>query len=65
MQQVSPPAPPAPNDVDVQLGGYRSTTGDAFVCWNIDGSANREFFQRNLSAADPTSYGAQLAVRHV
>ena len=58
---VSPPAPPAPNDVDVQLGGQRSTTGDAFVCWNIDGSANREFFVRNLSAADPASYGAQLA----
>jgi len=34
-------------------------TGENFVCWNIDASANRGFFWRNLST--DTAYGAKLA----
>ena len=58
-----PPSPPAPANATVVVGGgpALSTTGPNFVCWNIDASANRGFFWRNLSAADPGSYGAQLA----
>jgi len=58
---VAPPAPPPPADVSVDAGVKRHTTGDNFVCWNIDASRNRGFFWRNLSARDPKSYGAQLA----
>eukprot|EP00755_Sulcionema_specki_P016788 Sspe_Gene.62840::Locus_35575_Transcript_2_3_Confidence_0.400_Length_1766::g.62840::m.62840/K07964/HPSE; heparanase len=30
-----------------------STTSPNFLCWNIDASRNRGFFDRNLSTADP------------
>jgi hypothetical protein len=58
---TSPPASNAPPDVAVKLGRLRSPGGPNHVCWNIDASANRGFFWRNWSAAEPSSYGAQLA----
>jgi hypothetical protein len=61
---TSPPAPPTPPDVAVALAAGalpRWTTSPHFVCWNIDASANRGFFDRNLSAAAPDLFGAQLA----
>ena len=58
----TPPAPPAPRDVAIVIAqGLRWTTSNHFVCYNIDASANRGFFWRNLSAASPDLYGAQLA----
>ena len=57
-----PPAPPVPTRVNVGLVSSdipHWTTGDNFVCWNIDASAGRGFFWRNLSTAAP--FGAQLA----
>ena len=36
-----------------------ATTSGHFVCWNIDASANRGFFARDLDPAKP--FGAQLA----
>ena len=54
-----PPAPPAKPTYDLNVGRRISTTGEAYVCWNIDASANRGFFWRNLSTAAP--FGAQLA----
>ena len=57
-----PPAPPVPTRVHVDLVSAETphwTTGKNFVCWNIDASAGRGFFWRNLSTAAP--FGAQLA----
>jgi hypothetical protein len=36
-----------------------AVTSSHFVCWNIDASANRGFFARDLDPTKP--YGAQLA----
>jgi heparanase 1 len=58
---TDPPTPPAPKDVVVTVGSSTFLGGDNHVCWNIDASANRGFFWRNLSAAQPKSLGAQLA----
>ena len=58
---TDPPTPPAPTDVAVTVGTSTFQGGDNHVCWNIDSSANRGFFWRNLSAARPESLGAQLA----
>lgn len=58
----TPPAPHAPRDVNVTVSNsIHWKTSNHFVCWNIDASANRGFFWRNLSAATPDLYGAQLA----
>ena len=43
----------------ISVGAKISTTGAAFVCWNIDASANRGFFWRNISTGN--AYGAMLA----
>ena len=56
---VDPPAPPAKPDYSLRIGKRLSTTGEHYVCWNIDASANRGFFWRNLSAAAP--FGARIA----
>ena len=59
---TSPPAPPAPPLINITVSAAsapRWTTGDNFICWNIDASANRGFFWRNISANG--AYGAQLA----
>ena len=45
--------------VDVTVGRAIATTGAHFVCWNLDASRNREFFDRNLSTALPL--GARAA----
>ena len=45
--------------VDVTVGRAIATTGPNFVCWNLDASRNREFFDRNLSTALPL--GARAA----
>ena len=58
---VDPPTPPVPPQVDVAIGGLASQGGPNHVCWNIDASANRGFFWRNLSAVVPHSEGWQLA----
>lgn len=55
----TPPAPLPPPIVDVVVGGRISQTFDNFVCWNMDASRNRQFFDRNLSGA----FGAQLAAQ--
>ena len=47
-----PPTPNAPADVAITVGESLSPGGPNHVCWNIDASANRGFFWRNLSAAD-------------
>ena len=39
--------------VDVTVGRAIATTGPNFVCWNLDASRNREFFDRNLSTSLP------------
>lgn len=57
----SPPSPPPPADVNVDVSSKRHTTGPNFLCWNMDASRNRGFFWRNVSARDSHSYGAQLA----
>ena len=54
---VDPPSPPAPARVDVKLGGVIAAGGANHVCWNIDASANRGFFWRNISAAVPLGLG--------
>ena len=58
---TSPPAPPAPKEVyvSVDLNTVLSTTSSSYVCWNIDASANRGFFWRNISTG--TALGASLA----
>ena len=57
----SPPAPPVPTQINVTVtpGLLVSTTSPSYVCWNIDASANRGFFWRNLSTQ--TSLGYTLA----
>ena len=49
----------APATVDVTVGRAVATTGASFVCWNLDASRNREFFDRNLSTSLPL--GARAA----
>ena len=49
--------------VDVTVGRAVAHTGPNFVCWNLDASRNREFFDRNLSTALPL--GARAAVFRV
>lgn len=57
---ADPPTPaPAGPAYSVRARGRLSTTADAYVCWNVDASANRGFFWRNLSTA--AAYGAKLA----
>jgi hypothetical protein len=50
-----------PRVVQIGLAADKAlaTTSDQFVCWNIDASANRGFFQRDLDVSKP--YGKQLA----
>jgi len=56
----NPPAPRPPAEVNVAvIDRAVSTTEEAYACWNLDTSRNRQFFDRNLSQADPL--GAQLA----
>lgn len=45
--------------IHVDAGEALATTLDQFVCWNIDASANRGFFERDLNVSKP--YGKQLA----
>ena len=45
--------------IGVDASKALATTSDQFVCWNIDASANRGFFQRDLDVSKP--YGKQLA----
>jgi hypothetical protein len=45
--------------INVAGGVALASTSDHFTCWNIDASANRGFFVRDLDVAK--SYGAQLA----
>lgn len=51
--------PPRVIPVDVAAGTALAMTSGHFVCWNIDASANRGFFQRDLDVGKP--YGRQLA----
>ena len=57
----SPPAPPAPESFEfsVDTRATRWETSKSFICYNIDASANRGFFWRNLS--QDGTLGAQLA----
>ena len=57
----SPPAPPSPKNINVTITPNKliSTTSPSFVCWNIDASANRGFFWRNISTSN--SFGHNLA----
>lgn len=61
---TSPPAPPAPTSVALRIDSLdtpTSRTWEGFLCWNIDASRNRQFFDRNLSQAPGSSPGPQLA----
>jgi len=46
-------------NVSVAVAAPRWTTSDRFLCWNLDGSRNRQFFERNLSQHG--AFGRQLA----
>ena len=54
-----PPPPRRVVHIDVAVDKALAKTSDQFVCWNIDASANRGFFQRDLDVSKP--YGKQLA----
>ena len=55
-----PPAPDPPAVVSVSVAGpVISRTEPSFVCWNLDASRNRQFFDRNLSQS--TALGAQMS----
>jgi hypothetical protein len=59
----NPPAPKPPPVVTVNIdtSSALSHTRRNYLCWNIDASRNREFFDRNL---DPkTAFGKQVALQ--
>ena len=45
--------------ITVSTDEVAAHTSDHFLCWNIDASVNRQFFDRDLDPKKP--FGAQLA----
>ena len=59
---TTPPAPEPPSEVNVSIEKRSSSsfkTLENYVCWNIDASRNRQFFDRNLSQA--STFGRKLS----
>jgi hypothetical protein len=59
----SPPAPRPPPVVTVEIDTSvaLSQTLPNYLCWNIDASRNRQFFDRNLDPKTP--FGKQVALQ--